>query len=80
MRRQLAYVTTRPGVNLRTRILAAGWATTYVYGGKPLQRVTESVAPTPMPDPVGAGRQLAGAGATESDLKPAVWNRILMKP
>jgi hypothetical protein len=32
----------------------------------------KSVAPTPMPDPVGAGRQLAGAGATESDLKPAV--------
>ena len=37
--RLLAYVTTRSGVLLQTRMLAAGWATTYVYGGEPFQRV-----------------------------------------
>lgn len=37
--RLLAYVTTRAGVNLQTRMIAAGWATTYVYGGKAFQRV-----------------------------------------
>lgn len=38
--RLLAYVTTSSGVSLQTRMLSAGWATTYVYGGKPFQRVT----------------------------------------
>jgi endonuclease YncB( thermonuclease family) len=38
--RLLAYVTTRAGVSLQTRMLSAGWATTYVFGGKPFQRVS----------------------------------------
>ena len=37
--RLLAYVTTVGGVSLQTRMLSAGWATTYVYGGEPFQRV-----------------------------------------
>jgi micrococcal nuclease len=37
--RLLAYVTTRDGTNLQTRMLAAGWATTYVYDDDPFQRV-----------------------------------------
>lgn len=36
--RLLAYVTTS-GAMLQTRMLSAGWATTYVYGGKPFQKV-----------------------------------------
>ena len=36
--RLLAYVTTS-GTMLQTRMLSAGWATTYVYGGKPFQKV-----------------------------------------
>jgi micrococcal nuclease len=35
--RLLAYVTTS-GTMLQTRMLSAGWATTYVYGGKPFQK------------------------------------------
>jgi micrococcal nuclease len=37
--RLLAYVATRAGVQLQTRMLSAGWATTYVYNGHPFQRV-----------------------------------------
>jgi micrococcal nuclease len=37
--RLLAYVTTRAGIHLQTRMLSAGWATTYVFGGKPFQHV-----------------------------------------
>ena len=37
--RLLAYVTTRDGTSLQARMLAAGWATTYVYDDKPFQRV-----------------------------------------
>jgi micrococcal nuclease len=36
--RLLAYVTTS-GTMLQTRMLSAGWATAYVYGGKPFQKV-----------------------------------------
>jgi micrococcal nuclease len=36
--RLLAYVTTG-GTMLQTRMLSAGWARTYVYGGKPFQKV-----------------------------------------
>jgi len=37
--RLLAYVTTVGGLSLQTRMLSAGWATTYVYGGESFQRV-----------------------------------------
>ena len=36
--RLLAYVTTS-GTMLQTRMLSAGWATTYVYDGKPFEKV-----------------------------------------
>jgi micrococcal nuclease len=37
--RLLAYVTTKAGGNLETMQLSRGWATVYVFGGKPFQRV-----------------------------------------
>ena len=38
--RLLAYVTTRTGTSLEATQLSRGWATVYVFGGKPFQRVS----------------------------------------
>jgi endonuclease YncB( thermonuclease family) len=37
--RLLAYVTTKGGVNLSSRQIAAGWGKVYVYGGRPFSQV-----------------------------------------
>jgi micrococcal nuclease len=37
--RLLAYATTKAGTNLETTQLSRGWATVYVFGAKPFQRV-----------------------------------------